>query len=228
MVQHEGSQNDGEKGIMGSGRRLLLKWVAMRILALRRLLDSTLLFAALAAASAGFPLHAQAPLSNPLPPVPDWALPGSPTHQQVAPPADFHRPSTNFDAPIGIFDGQSDIGSALVPGSASYDAATGQYTINSAGYNVWYTRDEFRFLWKRMSGDVSMAADVNFPDPKGYGDRKVVLMIRQSLDDDSKAAMVAEHGAGMAHLAWRPEKDTRVTDMEFRIGGRGRAGRRKS
>ena len=209
---------------MGSGRRGLLKWVAMRILALCRLFDSTLLFATLAASSAAFPLHAQAPPSNPLPPIPDWALPGSATHQQVAPPADFHRPSTNFDAPIGIFDGQSDVGSALVPGSASYDAATGQYTIHSAGYNVWYTRDEFRFLWKKMSGDVSLAADINFPDPNGYGDRKVVLMIRQSLDDDSKAAMVAEHGAGMVHLAWRPEKDTRVTDMEFRIGGRGRPG----
>ena len=95
--------------------------------------------------------------------VPDWALPGSATHQQVAPPADFHRPSTNFDVPIGVFDGQSDIGSALVPGSASYDAATRQYTINSAGYNIWYTRDEFRFLWKRMSGDVSLAADINSP-----------------------------------------------------------------
>ncbi len=170
-------------------------------------------------------LHAQTPpAQKQLPPVPDWALPGSATHQQVAPPADFHRPSTSFDAPIGVFDGQSDVGSALVPGSASYDAANGQYTINSAGYNVWYTRDEFRFLWKRMSGNVSLAADVSFPDPKGYGDRKVVLMIRQSLDDDSKAAMVAEHGAGMVHLAWRPQKDTRDTDMEFRMGGRGRPG----
>ena len=111
-----------------------------------------------------------------------------------------------------------------MPGSASYDAATGQYTIHSAGYNVWYTRDEFRYLWKRMSGDVSLAADIDFPDPKGYGDRKAVLMIRQSLDDDSKAAMVALHGAGMVHLAWRPERDVRVTDMEFRMGGRGRPG----
>jgi hypothetical protein len=183
------------------------------------------ILAALAISSATLMLPAQTPpAQNPLPPVPDWALPGSATHQQVAPPADFHRPSTNFDAPIGIFDGQSDIGSALVPGRANYDAAMGQYTINSAGYNIWYTRDEFRFLWKRMSGDVSLAADINFPDPKGYGDRKIVLMIRQSLDDDSKAAMVAEHGAGMVHLAWRPEKDTRVTDMEFRMGGRGRPG----
>ena len=210
---------------MGSGRRGLLKWVAMSIQNLCRRFDSTLLIATLAVSSAALMLHAQTPPpQKQLPPVPDWALPGSATHQQVAPPADFHRPSTNFDAPIGIFDGQSDVGSALVPGSASYDAATGQYTINSAGYNIWYTRDEFRFLWKRMSGDVSLAADINFPDPKGYGDRKVVLMIRQSLDDDSKAAMVAEHGAGMVHLAWRPEKDTRVTDMEFRMGGRGRPG----
>jgi hypothetical protein len=155
---------------------------------------------------------------------PAWAQPGSATHTQVAPPADFHRPSKNFDTPIGVFDGQSDIGAALTPGSASYDAASGQYTINSAGYNVWYTRDEFRYLWKRMSGDVSLAADISYPDPKGYGDRKAVLMIRQSLDDDAKAAMVALHGAGMVHLAWRPGRDVRVTDMEFRMGGRGRPG----
>jgi len=197
----------------------------MRICNLSRLFAFISFLAALVVCGATPMIHAQTPSAqNPLPPVPEWALPGSPTHQQVAPPADFHRPSTNFDVPIGIFDGQSDVGSALVPGSASYDAATGQYTINSAGYNVWYTRDEFRFLWKRMSGDASLAADVNFPDPKGYGDRKVVLMIRQNLDDDSKAAMVAEHGAGMVHLAWRPERDARVTDMEFRIGGRGRPG----
>jgi hypothetical protein len=157
------------------------------------------------------------------PQVPEWAEPGSATHSQVAPPTDFHRPSRNFDAPIGIFEGQSDVGSALVAGSASFDAATGAYTIHSAGYNVWYTRDEFRYLWKKMSGDVSLAADIAFPDP-GYGDRKAVLVIRQSLDDDAKEVVVALHGAGMIQLAQRPEKDVRVKDMEFRIGGRGRPG----
>jgi hypothetical protein len=158
------------------------------------------------------------------PQAPDWSLPGSATHAQVAPPADFHRPPTAFDTPIGIFEGQSDVGSALVAGSASYDRATGEYTINSAGYNVWYTRDEFRYLWKKMSGDVSLAADIAFPDPTGYGDRKAVLVIRQSLDDDAKEAIVALHGLGMLHLAQRPEKDVRVKDMEYRIGGRGRPG----
>ncbi len=158
------------------------------------------------------------------PKVPDWAQPGSATRVQVAPPADFHRASRNFDAPIGIFTGQSDIGGAVVPGSASYDASTREYTINSAGYNVWYTRDEFRYLWKKMAGDVSLAADIRFPDPNGFGDRKAVLIIRQDLDDDSKEAIVALHGLGMIHLAQRPAKGSRVKDMEYRIGGRGRPG----
>jgi hypothetical protein len=121
-----------------------------------------------------------------------------------------------------LFDGQSDIGGPTMEGSASYDAATKQYTIKSAGYNIWYNRDEFRYLWKKMSGDVSLAADISYPDPKGYGDRKAVLVIRQSLDDDSKEAVVALHGAGMVHLAQRVEKNGRMTDMEFRMAGRGR------
>ena len=153
--------------------------------------------------------------------VPAWAQPGSATYTQVAPPTDFHRPSKNFETPIGIFDGQSDIGSAVVPGGASYDSAAKQYTINSAGYNIWYQRDEFRFLSKKMSGDVSLAADISFPDANGYGDRKAVLMIRQDLDDDSKEAFVALHGAGMIQLARRPEKSVRIKDMEYRIGSRG-------
>src|SRR5436305_10847078 len=72
--------------------------------------------------------------------VPDWALPGSPTHKQVPPPLDFHRPDRTENRSIGIFKGQSDVGSALVPGSSSYDAASKKYTIVSAGYNIWYQR----------------------------------------------------------------------------------------
>jgi hypothetical protein len=152
---------------------------------------------------------------------PDWAYPDSPTHKQVAPPPNFHRPPTTELKRIGIFDGQTDVGSAIVPGSSSYDAATGTYKIVSAGYNVWYTRDEFRYLWKKMSGDVSLAADIAYPDQQGFGDRKAVLVIRQSLDDDSKEAVVALHGEGMIHIAWRPDAGQRIKDMEYRVGSRG-------
>src|ERR1700680_4801857 len=171
--------------------------------------------------TAPHPLHAQASTApaTSAPAVPEWAQPGSPTHVQVPPPADFHRPSRNFDAPIGVFQGQSDIGAAVVPGSANYDANTKQYTINSAGYNIWYSRDEFRYLWKKMSGHGSLAADVTFPDPKCCGDRKAVLVIRQSLDDDSREAMIGEHGVGMIHLASRPDKGAMMKDAQFRFGG---------
>jgi hypothetical protein len=153
------------------------------------------------------------------PVVPDWAKPGSATHKQVPPPKDFHRETLTFKEPVkGFF--VSEIGAPLVRGSSSYE--NGTYSIHSAGYNIWYTRDEFRFLWKQMKGDVSLAADIAFPDPNGYGDRKAVLMIRQDLEDDSKQVVVALHGLGMIQLAQRPEKSALTKDREFRIGGRGR------
>jgi hypothetical protein len=149
---------------------------------------------------------------------PDWAYPQSTVHDQVGPPAGFHRDSRIERTPIGVFEGQADVGGAMVAGSASLAGDT--YTIRSAGYNVWYTRDEFRFLFKRMSGDVSLAADIAYP-AGGFADHKALLVIRQSLDDDAKEALVALHGDGMIHLAQRPDRGKRISDMEYRIGSRG-------
>lgn len=155
------------------------------------------------------------------PPVPDWAQPGSATHAQVAPPSDFHRKSTILPGAIGAFEGQADVGSAVVPGAASFDAATGKYLVSSAGYNIWYGRDEFRFLWRKVSGDVSLAATMSFPDAGGYGDRKAVLIIRKSLDDDSPEVLAGVHGTGSVQLARRPEAGAEIVDMEYAIGSRG-------
>src|SRR3569833_299802 len=147
--------------------------------------------------------------------VPDWAVPDPPTHKQVAPPLDFHRDPVTVNKPIGVFENQTDVGAALVPGDASFDKADNSYTVTSAGYNIWYTRDEFRFLWKKMSGDVSLAASVSFPDPNGFGDRKAALVIREGLNDDAREVVVAQHGAGMVHLARREIQNARSKDMEY-------------
>jgi len=167
-------------------------------------------------------------LSPPPPPpgvdVPDWALPQSATHHQVAPPADFHRASVTAGGAIGQFEAQTDVGGPLAPGSASYDAAGKTYTINSAGYNIWYQRDEFHYLWKKMSGDVSLAASVNWPNMDDFHDRKVALVIRDSLDDDSRQIMAAQHGNGMVHISWRAEKTGQMTDVEYRSARQPRAG----
>jgi hypothetical protein len=160
-------------------------------------------------------------LAQGVPTAPDWAYPDTPTHHQYPPPADFHRPSRTELTPVGVFTGQTDVGGALVPGSSSYDPATRSYRITSAGYNVWYTRDEFRYLWKKGSGDWSVAADIDYPDKDGFFDRKALLVIRDGLDDDAREVLVALHGDGMIHLAMRPDKGGRVQDMEYRIGSRG-------
>jgi len=118
--------------------------------------------------------HAQAPDGLGKAEVPDWAIPGSATHKQVPPPPDFHRPTIHLPDKVNGFS-VSDIGAPLVPGNHAF--ARGVYTVGSAGYNIWYTRDEFRFLWKPMKGDVSLAASIAFPDPNGYGDRKGVLAV---------------------------------------------------
>ena len=172
--------------------------------------------------AAPFPMFAQTAPNQTAstPEIPDWALPAGPNHKQYPPPPDFHRPTKNFDIALGIFQGESDVGGPLVPGSASYDSQTRQYTITSAGYNIWYTRDEFRYVWKKLSGDVSFAANVSFPVPQDPPhDRKMVMVIRQDLDDDSKEIMVAEHGTGMVHLAVREAKNALIKDMQYRIGG---------
>jgi hypothetical protein len=195
---------------------------------MRTLQRSAALAAMAGLALAALPLHAQehadvpgsslanSPPGAPL--APDWAYPQSTTHNQVGPPPGFHRPSRVEATPIGIFDGQADVGAAVAPGRASLSGAT--YTIEAAGYNVWYTRDEFRFLFKTMSGDVSLAADIAYPHG-GFGDHKALLLIRQSLEDDAREAFVALHGDGMIHLAQRPEAGQRISDMEYRIGSRG-------
>jgi hypothetical protein len=170
-------------------------------------------------AFAGFPLFLRAQA----PDIPDWALPGSATHKQVSPPIGFHRATRTTEAPIGLFGGQSDVGGAVVHGKGIFDPATGVYQVESAGYNIWYFRDEFRFLWKKMSGDVSLAASISFPNPEGYPDRKAVFIIRQDLEDDSKEAMTALHGAGLIHLAQRPEKAADIEEA-FRVVSKPKAG----
>ena len=103
---------------------------------------------------------------------------------------------------LGIFEGQSDVGAVTPPGAAVYDPATSAYTLTSAGANLWGTTDGFHFLWKKASGDVSLTADIDFPDTTGEHSphRKAILIVRQTLDADSAYADAASHGSGEAAL----------------------------
>src|SRR5579859_3704373 len=65
-------------------------------------------------------------------------------------------------AAVGLFEGHSDVGTVLHAGSVDYDASKGSYTISGSGNNMWSTEDDFQFVWKKVSGDVVLTADISF------------------------------------------------------------------
>ncbi len=120
---------------------------------------------------------------------------------------------------LGIFEGQSDVGTVVPPGKLAYNQGTGVYTISAAGANIWSTEDGFHFVWKKVSGDVALTAEMNFPEsgnnPSPH--RKAVLMFRQTLDADAVYADAAQHGAGMTALQYRGTRGATTQDIELNI-----------
>ena len=120
---------------------------------------------------------------------------------------------------LGQFEDHGDVGTVLHPGSVSFDARNGTYTISASGENMWATADSFHFVWKKFSGDVSLTADVAFPTATGNPHKKAVLMIRQSLDADSVYVDAALHVVGLTSLQSRGEKG--AATHEVGIDGEG-------
>jgi TolB protein len=104
---------------------------------------------------------------------------------------------------MGIFSDQMDIGSVGKPGTANFDPAKGEYAVTGGGANMWFTNDAFHFVWKKISGDASLAAGIRWVGTQGNEHRKACLIIRQSLDPDSAYADAALHGNGLASLQYR-------------------------
>jgi dipeptidyl aminopeptidase/acylaminoacyl peptidase len=115
---------------------------------------------------------------------------------------------------LGIFNGHSDVGETPKRGSATYDSATGEYRITGGGANIWGTTDAFQFVWKRMSGDVTLTADVRFLGVGKEDHRKAVLMIRQGLEPDSPYADIALHGDGLTSLQFRRKVGAETEEVQ--------------
>jgi hypothetical protein len=122
-------------------------------------------------------------------------------------------------ASLGIFEGQSDVGSVVPPGTLTYSHAGSSYTITAAGINLWSNNDGFHFVWKKLSGDLSLSADIDFPIKTGDHSphRKAVLMVRQTLDADGAYADVAQHGSGLTALQYRRAKGENTLSAELNI-----------
>ena len=124
--------------------------------------------------------------------------------------------------PIGVFEGHGDIGVAPTAGQAVFDAAKKTYTVTGGGNNMWAKVDAFHFAWRKLSGDLSFAADIAFtPNPTGPSDphRKACLIIRQSLDADSAYIDATMHGDGLTALQFRDTKGAPTREVMSNVVG---------
>ena len=102
---------------------------------------------------------------------------------------------------VGVFTAQTDVGRGH--GSVSYDAQQQTYLIAGSGQNMWDTRDDFHFLWKRMSGNFVLSTRARFSGKGVEEHRKIGWTIRPSLEPASAHVTAALHGNGLMSLQFR-------------------------
>jgi len=119
---------------------------------------------------------------------------------------------------LGMFDGQSDIGTVKPKGTVIYNTETQLYTLSGAGANIWGKHDDFHFLWKKIKGDFILRANVQFISNKGANEhRKIGVMVRSDLDAGSKYVDVAVHGVKLVSMQYRTQKDDSTRQIVSKI-----------
>jgi TolB protein len=120
---------------------------------------------------------------------------------------------------LGDFEGHADVGAPKLAGSAAYDAAAQEYTLEAGGVNMWGARDEFHFAWKRLSGDFILQARVELLGKGVDPHRKLGLIVRAGLEADAPYADAAVHGDGLTSLQYRRAKGGETAESRSTVTG---------
>jgi hypothetical protein len=123
----------------------------------------------------------------------------------------------SFSQKSGVFDGNNDVGKILHPGSASYNASSGDYELSGSGTNIWFTHDDFHYVWKQMKGDFILQARGKLIGKGVEQHRKFGWMVRTSLDSTSAMVSATIHGDGLTSLQYRKVPKTDVEETKFTI-----------
>src|SRR5207247_6532138 len=103
--------------------------------------------------------------------------------------------------PVGSFAAQSDVGRAT--GSASYDTRQETYLVAGSGQNMWDSRADFHFVWKRISGNFILSTRARFIGAGVEEHRKIGWTIRPTLESSGVHVTAALHGDGLMSLQYR-------------------------
>src|SRR6185503_2862712 len=130
-------------------------------------------------------------------------------------------PSISLSQPesLGTFERQNDIGKVNRAGSATYDAERQEYSIQGSGANMWFDRDEFHFVWKRLKGNFIVTTRAEFIGKGVEQHRKIGWMVRSSLDPDSMHVNAAVHGDGLTSLQFRRVKGGPTEEARLSLNG---------
>ncbi|QJW90333.1 TolB family protein [Spirosoma taeanense] len=121
--------------------------------------------------------------------------------------------------PVGVFDGQADIGRVLHPGTATYTPKTQDYQLSGSGTNIWGTEDEFHFLWKRIKGDFIVYTRGQLIGKGIDPHRKIGWMARASLEANAPQVSAAVHGDGLTSLQFRRTAGGNTEENQSTING---------
>ena len=121
----------------------------------------------------------------------------------------------------GPFTNSDDVGAPPLKGSAEFNAAAGQLKITGTGSDIWGKADQFHYVWREMSGNCTVSANVKFVTEEGIGHRKAVIMLRKSLDTDSPFLHLAIHADGTPSVQFRTTKADNTNTVDFPIEGPG-------
>lgn len=106
-------------------------------------------------------------------------------------------------ATIGTFETNSDVGNPAKAGSATYNAATDSYTVAGGGKNIWFDKDEFHYVWRKVKGDFILQTRAHLVGQGVEPHRKLGLMARSSLDTSAAEINAVVHGDGLTSLQFR-------------------------
>lgn len=114
----------------------------------------------------------------------------------------------------GIFEGNSDVGVVIHPGASMYDSVKQSYTISGAGTNIWFKKDEFHYVWKKLKGNFILQTRGTLLGKGTELHRKLGWMVRAGLDTNAMMVTATVHGDGLTSLQYRKVTDSNVEEKK--------------
>ncbi len=102
----------------------------------------------------------------------------------------------------GQFAAGNDIGKVAAAGGDSFDDATGAYTVQGSGSDIWGTADEFHYVWTKRDGDFTITTRMDSVQNVNVWDQGGDLVSTIDVCGPNGPRRAAEVGSSVSGIAW--------------------------